>query len=115
MQNMMVICKDRLDRIKSNERTGVESAAAVESEITALLSGKTYEQLVALQRQVQEKLSSGEPVDIDYWEGLLKKLLVWKAKVVTRLVDIPSSNLFLSDQTEDASRGCCSQSFGAAS
>jgi len=59
---------------------GVEAAVAVESEIIALLSGKTYEQLVSLQRQVQEKLSSGEPVDIDYWEGLLKKLLVWKAK-----------------------------------
>jgi hypothetical protein len=78
---MMVVCKDRLDRIKTNERMGVEAAAAVESDITALLSGKSYDNLVSLQRQIQDKLTSGEPVDVDYWEGLLKKLLVSKAKV----------------------------------
>ena len=77
----MVVCKDRLDRIRIHERMGVEAAAAVESDISALLSGKTYDDLVALQRRIQEKLTSGEPVDTDYWEGLLKKLLVWKAKV----------------------------------
>ncbi|TFK27026.1 hypothetical protein FA15DRAFT_636359 [Coprinopsis marcescibilis] len=78
--NMMVVCKDHLDRIQIGERLGVEAAAAVEGDITRLLNGKTYEQLAALQRQVQEKLGSGEPIDTDYWESLLKKLLVWKAK-----------------------------------
>lgn len=78
--NMMVVCKDRLERIQANERMGVEAAAAVEADITALLSGKCYDDLVGLQRKVQEKLSSGEPLDTDYWESLLKKLLVWKAK-----------------------------------
>lgn len=77
---MMVICKDQLDRIKTNKRLGVEAAAAVETDITALLQGKTYDHLVVLQKQVQAKLSSGEPIDVDYWEALLKKLLVWKAK-----------------------------------
>lgn len=78
---MMVVCKDQLDRIKVNKRLGVEAAAAVEADITALLQGKSYDHLVALQKQVQAKLISGEPIDVDYWEGLLKKLLVWKAKV----------------------------------
>ncbi|KIM45882.1 hypothetical protein M413DRAFT_440936 [Hebeloma cylindrosporum] len=78
--NMMLVCKDRLDRIETNERMGVEAAAAVESDITALLSGKTYDELVGLQRGVQQKLSSVEPVDTDYWEGLLNKLVIWKAK-----------------------------------
>lgn len=82
-QNMMVVCKDRLDRILSSERIGFEAAAAVESDISALLAGKTYDDLSALQRRIQEKLTSGEPVDTDYWEGLLKKLLVWKSKVHT--------------------------------
>lgn len=78
---MMVVCKDRIDRIKASERMGVEAAVAVEPEITALLSGKSYDHLVTLQKQVQAKLVSGEPIDTDYWEGLLKTLLVWKAKV----------------------------------
>ncbi|KAK2466484.1 hypothetical protein APHAL10511_002126 [Amanita phalloides] len=78
--NMMVVCKDRLERIRSNEQMGMEAAAAVETDITALLSGKSYDQLAALQRKVHDKLTSGEPVDTEYWENLLKKLLVWKAK-----------------------------------
>ncbi|KAL0949890.1 hypothetical protein HGRIS_009920 [Hohenbuehelia grisea] len=78
--NMMVVCKDRVDRISANERLGIEAAAAVETDINSLLNGKSYDELSSLQRQVQSKLTSGEPVDTDYWEGLLKTLLVWKAK-----------------------------------
>ncbi|KAI0796623.1 mid region of cactin-domain-containing protein [Abortiporus biennis] len=78
--NMMVVVKDALDRIKANERMGVEAAAAVEADINALLQGKSYDHLVVLQQQIQAKLRSGEPIDVDYWEALLKKLIVWKAK-----------------------------------
>ena len=78
---MMVICKDRLESIASDQRLGREAAAAVEADVTALLQGKSYDHLLALQRQIQAKLSSGEPVDNDYWEGLLNKLVVWKSKV----------------------------------
>jgi hypothetical protein len=78
---MMVVCKDRLERIESRERLGVEAAASVEADIANLLSGKSYDHLVALQRQVQTKLASREPLDVEYWEGLLKKLLVYKAQV----------------------------------
>jgi hypothetical protein len=78
---MMVVCKDRLDSIRQKDAPGAEAAAAVEGDINTLLSGKTYDQLLSLQRQVQEKLNSGEPIDPDYWESLLRKLLVWKAKV----------------------------------
>lgn len=78
---MMVVVKDQLERFKASERLGAEAAAAVEADINALLQGKTYDHLVALQTQIQAKLASGEPIDVEYWEGLLKKLLVWKAKV----------------------------------
>lgn len=80
-KNMMVVCKDHLEFFQSKERIGVEAAAAVETDISALLSEKTYDDLSNLQRRVQEKLASGEPLDTDYWEGLLRKILVWKAKV----------------------------------
>lgn len=78
---MMVVVKDALDRVKISQQMGVEAAAAVESDVNNLLRGKTHDHLVALQRQIQAKLGSGEPIDVDYWEGLLKKLIVWKAKV----------------------------------
>jgi hypothetical protein len=85
---MMIICKHRLEKLDLATKTAPEASAkardvnsAVESEIDQLLQGKSYEQLVQLQRQIQAKLGSGEPIDVDYWEGLLKSLLVWKARV----------------------------------
>ncbi|KAF6762588.1 mid region of cactin-domain-containing protein [Ephemerocybe angulata] len=82
--NMMVICKDNLDKIKERERVGAVAAMAVEEDISRLLNGKSYDELSSLQRRVQEKLGSGEPIDTDYWESLLKKLLVWKSKAKLR-------------------------------
>ena len=82
----MVVCKFRLDELRqqaSDTRRGVPINRTIESSITALLTDKTYEQLSELQRSIQAKLSSGDPVDVDYWEGLLKSLLVWKAKVLS--------------------------------
>ncbi|KAG6832896.1 hypothetical protein H0H92_004780 [Tricholoma furcatifolium] len=84
--NMMVVCKDRLETLLSNRHMGREAAAAVETDIAALLANKTYDDLISLQRQVQSKLTSGEPVDTDYWEGLLKKLIVYKAKAKLKSV-----------------------------
>ena len=110
----MVVCKDRLERIKADQRLGFAAAAAVEADIAALLSGKTYEQLSSLQRQVHEKLTSGEPVDTDYWEGLLQKLLVWKAKVSLNN-DLRSSKAnSCPGQAEEPARSSSSQSPGAA-
>ncbi|GAA5876022.1 hypothetical protein JCM3774_002317, partial [Rhodotorula dairenensis] len=58
--------------------------ASVKTEILRLLSGKSHDQLVELQQQVQAKLASGEVIDVDYWEGLLKELVVQKAKAKLR-------------------------------
>jgi hypothetical protein len=78
---MMVICKGRIERNQQRQQMGAEAAAVVESDIANLLAGKSYEHLVTLQRQIQTKLASREPMDVEYWEGLLKKLLVYKAQV----------------------------------
>lgn len=80
----MVVCKARLDDLRqqaSDKRRGMSTDRSVEASITTLLEDKTHEQLSELQRSVQAKLSSGDPIDVDYWEGLLKSLVVWKSKV----------------------------------
>ena len=79
---MMVVCKDRVERNQQRQQMGVEAAAVVESDVAKLLAGKSYDHLVTLQRQIQAKLASREPMDVEYWEGLLKKLLVYKAQVI---------------------------------
>ncbi|KAJ9124314.1 hypothetical protein QFC22_001114 [Naganishia vaughanmartiniae] len=59
---------------------GQSTNAVVESDIARLLEGKSFDQLVALENNVKDKLASREPIDVDYWEGLLRSLQVWKAK-----------------------------------
>ena len=79
---MLLVCASRLSTLRNARHAhGNQGSDAVESEVSALLTGKTHAQLEQLQQQIQAKLASGEPIDTDYWEGLLKSLLVWKAKV----------------------------------
>ena len=78
---MMVVCKDWLEKLKSNRDRNLDATAAVQNDVSAILNGKSLEQLSQLKRSIQAKLGSGEPIDVDYWESLLKNLLVWKSKV----------------------------------
>lgn len=78
-KTMQVICKDRRDKLKSIAPEG-RSSSSVASDVDKLLGPKTYEQLEALEKQIRTKLRSNEPIDVDYWEQLLRSLLVWKAK-----------------------------------
>lgn len=86
-RSLLIVSSAALETLRDERAIGTTAFAAqsrasatVKAEITKLLSGKTFAQLVALQGQVQRKLGSGEPVDVEYWEGLLKELVVWKAK-----------------------------------
>ena len=84
-RTMKIIC---FDRRRQSEALGPEGRAvsSVSSDIDRLLSPKTYEELEALEGQINRKLDSNEPVDTDYWEQLLKSLLVWKARAKLKKV-----------------------------
>ncbi|KAK0517614.1 hypothetical protein OC835_008103, partial [Tilletia horrida] len=56
----------------------------VRSEMNNMLAAKTPEQLLTLQSSVRAKLASGEPVDVEYWESLLRLIVVWRAKAKLR-------------------------------
>jgi hypothetical protein len=77
-QTLKIICRDR--RKKSADDPEGRAVSSVSSDIDRLLSPKSFEELEALEMQINRKLDSNEPVDTDYWEQLLKSLLVWKAK-----------------------------------
>lgn len=81
--SLRALCKDRRDKLKPqrNEGVGFESA-----DIDKILSPKTFEQLVALEKQIRAKLDSDEPIDTEYWERLLSSLIVWKARAKVKRV-----------------------------
>ncbi|BFZ64746.1 hypothetical protein YB2330_005898 [Saitoella coloradoensis] len=72
------------ERLKVMSASSYDSSgraiAPVQSDIDQLLSKKDYDALCTLELQIEKKLSSREPIDVDYWTALLKSLVVWKAK-----------------------------------
>ncbi|KAI8072229.1 mid region of cactin-domain-containing protein [Gilbertella persicaria] len=79
---MIVVAEDCLTKMReSNERIQSGGVAlTVNKDIHRVLSGKTVSQLSVLQTQIFKKLNSNEPIDVEYWENLLKELVIYKAK-----------------------------------
>jgi hypothetical protein len=84
-QTMQVICSDRRQKLSPHGSRG-RVVGSVAADIDKLLSPKSYDQLQALEKQIRTKLRSNEDIDVDYWEQLLKSLLVWKAKAKLKSV-----------------------------
>lgn len=84
-KTMEIICKDRRQKLKPMDREG-RAVSSVASDVDKLLGPKTYEQLEALEKQIRTKLRANEPIDFDYWEQLLRSLLIWKAKAKLKKV-----------------------------
>src|SRR5579859_5390335 len=83
----MIILNDH----QSKSATSLEARAVntVVDDINKLLEPKTLEQLEKLEQQIQTKLRGDEPVDVDYWEQLLRSLKIWKAKAKIRAMHAP--------------------------
>lgn len=76
---LQTLCADRKRKIKP---MGAEERAvsSVSSDVDRILGPKTFEQLEKLEGQIKAKLQSDEAIDTDYWEQLLRNLLIYKAK-----------------------------------
>lgn len=82
---MKVICKDRR-QLSRNAAHNARSMSSISPDLDKLLAPKTYDQLESLEKQVRQKLRSNEPIDVDYWENLLKSISLYKAKASLRQV-----------------------------
>ncbi|KAH6651324.1 mid region of cactin-domain-containing protein [Chaetomium tenue] len=82
---LLTLCSDRLQKLKPQGPEG-RAVTSVASDVDRILSPKTLEQLEALERQIKAKLRSDESIDTDYWEALLKSLLVYKSKATLKNV-----------------------------
>ncbi|CAF2310172.1 unnamed protein product [Brassica napus] len=54
--------------------------AGVEADVRKLLDGKTHSELVELQLDIESQLRSGSAKVVEYWEAVLKRLDIYKAK-----------------------------------
>ncbi|KAJ8329676.1 hypothetical protein QVD99_003960 [Batrachochytrium dendrobatidis] len=89
---MMVVCDDELGKHTRQEAAKSKSGAShqtgvsdsVNKDIERMLEHKSFDQLALLQQQIETKLSSGDPVDVEYWEATIKAIIVWRAKAKLR-------------------------------
>ena len=94
----MVVCecelgearrKDAIDRARVRgeqppaellaEERGLHSS--IETDVRNFLEGKTHKELVALRTQIESEMHSGKAKVVEYWEAVLKRLHIYKAKV----------------------------------
>ncbi|KAL8700495.1 MAG: hypothetical protein Q9201_005419 [Fulgogasparrea decipioides] len=76
---LRVICQDYQTRVAptgSQRRAG----SSVSADVDRLLAPKSADELEALKAQVTKKLHSNEPIDVEYWEQLLRSIEVYSAK-----------------------------------
>ncbi|RUP50152.1 mid region of cactin-domain-containing protein [Jimgerdemannia flammicorona] len=92
---MIVVSEDKLSQMRSDAARNTAGAVSepINDNIVRLLSGKTYEQLKILESKIRHKLSneSGEPIDVEYWEHLLKAMVVYQARA--KLADMHQTML----------------------
>ncbi|KAJ3149676.1 hypothetical protein HDU86_006853 [Geranomyces michiganensis] len=83
---MIIVCDDELSkhRAAAEESRGAGINKSIAHEIDRMFADKTLEQLDILQKQIDRKLGSGGPVDVEYWETAIRALVVWKAKAKLR-------------------------------
>ncbi|KAJ3237513.1 hypothetical protein HDU81_009325 [Chytriomyces hyalinus] len=92
-ESMLIVCDDEVSRL-TMERDVARNGSRVskheqdvKEDITNMLNNKTYSQLQTIQKQVEQRLSGESgPVDVEFWEAVMKALIVWKAKA--RLKDM---------------------------
>ncbi|XP_010543454.1 PREDICTED: cactin [Tarenaya hassleriana] len=94
---LMVVCdwelaearkRDALDRARvRGEEPPAELLAqerglhsGVEADVKRLLDGKTHKELEELQSDIESQLRSGSAKVVEYWEAVLKRLHIYKAK-----------------------------------
>ncbi|KAJ8753974.1 hypothetical protein K2173_001872 [Erythroxylum novogranatense] len=80
--------KDAVDRAKVRgeqlpaellaEERGLHSS--IETDVRDLLEGKSSSELDALRSQIESQMSSGSAKVVEYWETVLKRLQIYKAK-----------------------------------
>ncbi|RDA95623.1 hypothetical protein CP533_1138 [Ophiocordyceps camponoti-saundersi (nom. inval.)] len=82
---LQALCKDQKSKLGPLGRED-RVLSSVAEDIDKILKPKTCDQLEALETQIRAKLRSDEDIDTDYWEQLLRNLLVWKSKAtLTRI------------------------------
>ena len=81
---LKVVCDDELEKARARDEAarhgdhGINHA--VSDDINAMFEGKTSAELEDLNDQINGHIEQGRADDVEYWENLLKRLMIHKSK-----------------------------------
>ncbi|KAK4696306.1 cactin, partial [Lecanoromycetidae sp. Uapishka_2] len=78
-KSLKAICSDYQAKLSPSNLQRLASSS-VSADVERLLSPKTLKELEILETQIAGKLNSNEPIDVEYWEQLLRNVEFYKAR-----------------------------------
>jgi len=97
---LKAICNDQQAKMSPSNSQG-RASNSVSADIEHLLSPKTLKELETLEKQIAGKLQSNEPIDVEYWEQLLRNVGVYKARAELNAVYITITESRLNDLRQE--------------
>ena len=83
-KDALIVCDDRCRRTQHQEPTHVDPSILADAD--ALLADKSADELLELQTSIRAKMRSGEPLDVEYWDMMLQRIVVWRSVAKLRAV-----------------------------
>ena len=85
-KDVLLVCDEQLRHCDAvqNDAQPERIDASIVADVDAMLADKSADQLLDLQTSVRAKLRSGEPLDVEYWEAMLKRIVVWRSAAKLR-------------------------------
>ncbi|ORY80482.1 mid region of cactin-domain-containing protein [Protomyces lactucae-debilis] len=71
---LRVACEDLQARKKEAKTSDARTSKTVGEDIDRILANKSSDQLIALERSINEKLDARASIDVDYWQHLLQSV-----------------------------------------
>lgn len=93
-ESLSIVCEDEVSNLRTvaqaegDSRFGITGMhSVIEGDVVQELGKLSAENLSNMEKSIREKLSQGE-VDSDYWEALLKRVVVQRAKAKLRDIHV---------------------------
>ncbi|XP_027073285.1 splicing factor Cactin-like [Coffea arabica] len=77
-ETVLVVCEDALDHARVCGERGIHRS--IEADVERFLEGKSYNQLEDIESHIESNMRSGNAQEVEFWEAVLKRLCVFKAK-----------------------------------
>eukprot|EP00455_Lapot_gusevi_P055004 TRINITY_DN890_c0_g1_i2.p1 TRINITY_DN890_c0_g1~~TRINITY_DN890_c0_g1_i2.p1 ORF type:complete len:610 (+),score=167.02 TRINITY_DN890_c0_g1_i2:260-2089(+) len=85
---ILLLCQEEIHQHKNKDRPNTALLPSVQSDLVSMLQPKSHQELsqlrIATQRKIERADRSGEAIDVEFWEFLLKKISVYEARAYLR-------------------------------